>query len=194
MIFSLREDLFTIQFGSLEAVVIPLLAQISTVETGLASNEGEGWTVVTRLKPRKPKQPHAPPLDCRKRQGNKNPRHTRSKKRSKINERQEIQPADLLEQELLVHVTLEEFFPIGFFDKVTVNMISCYEMEDEKERNEEKLEKPSESKEKTLTILEALPTYTDWRQIFNLPEEIRQYVVVGSTQSSMLTKSRKLKN
>jgi len=87
---------------------------------------------------------------------------------------------------------LDEFFPIEFFDKVTGNMISCYEMADEKERNEEKLEKASESKEKTLTILEALPTYTDWRQIFNLPEEIHQYLVVGSTQSSMLTKSRML--
>jgi len=34
-------------------------------------------------------------------------------------------------------------------------------MEDEEEGDEEKLEKPSESEENTLTILEALPACTD---------------------------------
>jgi len=33
---------------------------------------------------------------------------------------------------------MEEFFPVGFFDKVTINMTSCYEMEDEEERANEK--------------------------------------------------------
>ena len=42
------EGAFTIQFGSLEPVTIPLTAQISTAETSLASDDGEGWTVVTR--------------------------------------------------------------------------------------------------------------------------------------------------
>jgi len=51
-----KEGAFTIQFGSLEPVVVPLAAQILTVETSLASDDGEGWTVVTRRKPRKPKQ------------------------------------------------------------------------------------------------------------------------------------------
>ena len=58
-------------------------------------------------------------------------------------------------------------------------MTSCYEMEDEEEGDEEKLKKYSESEEKTLTILQALLASTDWRQIFNFPEEICQHVVVA---------------
>jgi len=53
MISSQGEDLFTIQFGSLEPVVVPLMAHILTVETSLASDDEEGWTIVTRQKPRK---------------------------------------------------------------------------------------------------------------------------------------------
>jgi len=37
----------------------------------------------------------------------------------------------LLEQEPLIPVTLEEFFPRGFFKNATVNMVSCSELEDE---------------------------------------------------------------
>jgi len=66
--------------------------------------------------------------------------------------RQEIQPIDLLKQEPLVPVTLEEFFHVDFFDKDTINKTSCYEMEDEENGDEEKMEKPSESEEKTPTI------------------------------------------
>jgi len=52
-------------------------------------------------------------------------------------------------------------------------------MEDEENGDEQKLEKHSKSEDKTSTILEALPTCMDWRQIFNLPEEVRQLVVVA---------------
>jgi len=45
-------------------------------------------------------------------------------------------------------------------------------MEDEEEGDEEKLEKASGSEEKTLTILEALLACMNWRQIFNLLEDI----------------------
>jgi len=34
---------------------------------------------------------------------------------------------------------------VDFFDKVTVNMTSCYEKEDEEEGDEDKLEKSSEN-------------------------------------------------
>jgi len=106
---------FTIQLGNLEPIFIPLVAQIAMVEMSLASNDEEGCTIVTRRKPRKPKHAQAPPLHRRKRQGKKkNPRHIRSKKRSKTKKRQEIQLVDLLEQELLVPITLEEFFPAEF--------------------------------------------------------------------------------
>ena len=39
---------FTIQFGSLEPIVVPLVAQISTMEMSLTQDDGEGWTIVTR--------------------------------------------------------------------------------------------------------------------------------------------------
>jgi len=45
---SMEEATFAIQFGSLEPIIIPLAAQISTVETSLSFDDGEGWTVVTR--------------------------------------------------------------------------------------------------------------------------------------------------
>ena len=97
----------------------------------------------------------------------------------KTNKRQEIQPVDLLEQEPLIPVTLKDFFTVDFFNKVIVNMTSCYEMEDDEEEDEEKLEKPSKSEDKTPTMLEALLTCIDERKILNLPEEVRQNVVVA---------------
>ena len=58
---------------------------------------------------------------------------------------------------------LEEFFAVRFFHKLTVNMTSCYEMEDKEEGDKEKHEKSSKGDDKTLTVLEALPTCMDWR-------------------------------
>ena len=66
-----------------------------------------------------------------------------------------------------------------FFEKITVNMTSCYELEDEEDENEAKLEKPAKNDGEVLTILETLPTCDDWRQIFSLPKEIRQQIVAA---------------
>jgi len=74
---------------------------------------------------------------------------------------------------------LKEFFPVDFFYKVTANMTSCYETEEDGEEDEEKLEKPSKSEDKTLTMLEALSTCINWRQILTLLEEVRQHVYVA---------------
>ena len=41
-ISSKGEGSFTIHFGSLEPVIVPLVAQISMMETTLASDDGEG--------------------------------------------------------------------------------------------------------------------------------------------------------
>jgi len=70
-------------------------------------------------------------------------------------------PIDLLEQDLLVPVTLEEFFPIGFFEKVTVNMTSYSELEeyeDEDEGSDRQEESPRVA-DKTFIILKALPAH-----------------------------------
>jgi len=56
VISSQKEGLFTIQLGSLEPVLIPLMVQISMVETNLIRNDDkEGWTAITRRKLVKPK-------------------------------------------------------------------------------------------------------------------------------------------
>ena len=70
------------------------------------------------------------PFAKKKRQGRrKTPRCVKSKKKSNASKKQEVQPVDLLEQEPLVPITLQEFFPVRFFEKITVNMTSCYELE-----------------------------------------------------------------
>jgi len=145
-----------------------------------SAKDEEGWTLVTRRRPRNPKQPHPPPLCQRKRQGRrKTPRCAKSNKKSKASKRQEVQPIDLLEQKPLVPITLKEFFPVRFFEKITVNMTSCYELENEEDEKEAKLEKPPKNDGEALTSLEALPICDDWRQIFNLPKEIRQQIVAA---------------
>jgi len=143
--------------------------------------------VVTRRKPRKPKQTQAAPLCRRKRQGKKNnPRHIRSKKRSKTNKRQETQPINLLEQQSLVPVTLEEFFPTRFFEKVTVNMTSYYEMEDEEEGDEDKLEKSSENKVRALTIREACQHAWFGDKSSTYQKKYISKLLLHCTESSML--------
>jgi len=108
VIASQREKLFTIQFGSLEPIKVPLIVQ--------------GWwwrPILHRLRTKKDrylsldrgqgsqnKLRHHP--SSKKRQGRTNPRCVKSKKKSKPNKRLEIQPVDLLEQEPLVPVTLDE--------------------------------------------------------------------------------------
>jgi len=49
-----------------------------------------------------------------------------------------LKPIDPLEHGLLNPVTLEEFFSISFFDKITVNMASSSEVEEEMEKEDDK--------------------------------------------------------
>jgi len=107
-------------------------------------------------------------------------------KRSKTNKRQEIQPINLLEQEPLVPVTLEEFFPTGFFEKVAVNMTSCYETEEE---GDVPPEESLEHEKRVLTILEALPACTGDKSSTYQKNYVSKLLLPCSTQSSMLTKS-----
>jgi len=52
-----------------------------------------------------------PTLSKKSHAKNKKPRCPRGKKKPNSDKRHEVQPVELLEQELLVPVTLEEFFP-----------------------------------------------------------------------------------
>jgi len=84
----------------------------------------------------------------------------------------------LLEQEPLLPVTLEEFFPRDFFWKVVVNMVSCSELEDEDGEEDVQIDvqeaTPSSIDYKVLAVLEVLPEHMSWKQIFQLPKEMRE--------------------
>jgi len=78
------QGLFTIQFGSLEPVILPLMVRGPVMETNSnPAEDEEGWMLVTRRRPRNPKQAQPPPLCQKKRQGRrKTPRCAKSKKKS----------------------------------------------------------------------------------------------------------------
>jgi len=68
-----------------------------------------------------------------------------------------LEPIDLLEHGLLNHITLEEFFLVGFFDKIMVNLTSCSEVEEERYEEDDRLENSLGEADNTFIALEALP-------------------------------------
>ena len=86
----------------------------------IPDEDNEGWTLITKRRPRKKMQVQPPPLRRRKSHAKK-PRCFRGKKKPNP-KRHGVQPVELLEQEPLVPVTLEEFFPRDFFKNATVNL------------------------------------------------------------------------
>jgi len=73
---SLKEELVTIQFGSLEQVVLPLIVPTTLVEAkklmrNIPNEDDEGWTLVTEWRPKKQQHVQPPPLLQRKRQSKK---------------------------------------------------------------------------------------------------------------------------
>jgi len=85
-----------------------------------AGNDGKGWSLAPRRRPRKQNQVQLPPLSHRKIQGRKkSPHHLNKKKKSKNIKWHKILLVDLLEQEPLVFIIVKELFPIGVFKKVS---------------------------------------------------------------------------
>jgi len=64
----------------------------------------------------------------------------------------------------------ERSLPVNVFDKLTVNMTSCFEVEEE---SDERHENSLGEIEKTLAALEAILVHLNWEQIFNLPNKMR---------------------
>jgi len=179
-----RMELFTIQFGNLEPVVVPPVVQTPPLEIkpsiDILEDDEEGWTLVTWRRPKNQKWNQQLPVHCRKRQGRKKKlQHIRDRKSSKANKKQDIQPIDLLGQKPLIPVTLEEFFTVEFFDKVTINMISYTKLEDKEDGEEEKQEDSLKRDDKTLTVLEAFQAHMGWRQIFHLSKEMHHCVAIA---------------
>ena len=165
---SLTEEWVSIQFGSLEPVVFLVMVPTTVVEVeptlNTFSDDDEGWTLVTRRRPKKQRHAQPPPLRRRKRQGRKkNPRRPKGRKRPNSDRKHEVQPVDLLEQEPLLPITLEEFFPRNFFRKVAGDMVSCSELEyeDSEEDVQEDVQEASipNTNNKVLAVLEVLPEH-----------------------------------
>ena len=84
----------------------------------------------------------------------------------------------MLEQEPHIPVTLKGFFSRDFFRKVAVNMVSCSKLEDEDGEEDVQIDvqeaTPPSIDYKVLAVLEVLPEHMSWKQIFQLPKEMRE--------------------
>ena len=180
----------TLQFGSLEPVIVYVIrpaVQQDDVFPVEHEEDDEGWTVVTRKRPRK--QVHRPqpqpPRHKKKPQKKKSVKRSKGKKKFRGANKQTVLPIDMLEQEPLDPVTLEEFFPEDYFTAVTVNTVSFIEGEEElvgEEATSIKLTSPHSEPvvdSKVAAILEALPSRMGWKQIFHLPKEMCQQVALA---------------
>ena len=114
--------------------MLSLMVPTTLMETehvlDIHDEDNEGLMLATRRRPRRQMQVQPPLLRRRKSHArNKKPRCPRGKKKLNSGKRHGVQAIEVLEQEPLVPVTSEEFFPRGFFKNATVNMVSCSELE-----------------------------------------------------------------
>ena len=73
-----------------------------------------------------------------------------------------LEPVVLLKHGSLNPITQEGFFPVSFFDKLIVNMISCSEVEEEIGEEDGRQENSLEQTSKTLVALEAISMRLNW--------------------------------
>ena len=66
-------------------------------------------------------------------------------------------PVVLHKHRLVNPITLEEFLLVSFFDKITANMASCLEIEEEMDEEGDRRESSKGEDDKTLATLEILP-------------------------------------
>jgi len=87
-----------------------------------------------------------------------------------------LKPFVLHEHRLPNPATQERSFIVNVFDKLAVNMTSCFEVEEElDERQDNSLCEI----DNTLAALEAIPVRLNWGQIFSLPNKMRQYMLIA---------------
>ncbi|KAG5523897.1 hypothetical protein RHGRI_030782 [Rhododendron griersonianum] len=118
----------TLQFGSLEPVMVQVLSQeISTsscVDKNPSAEIDEGWIVVTRKKSCKNKL-KAKPVCPTKTQGKRN-HHQYAKRKGgrKMKAMKEVlEVCELVEQNPLAPITLRDFFPKGYFKEDEVEAV-----------------------------------------------------------------------
>jgi len=73
----------------------------------------------------------------------------------------------------------EKSFSTAVLDRTTVNMTSCSELEEEAKKEGLSNENCSREKDKTVAALETMPVCLNCGQIFSLPDETRQHMVIA---------------
>jgi len=88
-------------------------------------------------------------------------------------------------------VTQEGFFPVSFFDKLTIDMILCSEVKEETDDDDVRQVNSPGDMDKTLAALEAIPKCLNWGQIFSLSmRHVNVWPPPCGTETSILTGSR----
>ncbi|KAI5317505.1 hypothetical protein L3X38_037212 [Prunus dulcis] len=136
-------------------------------------DDNEGWTLVTRRKPRTKCIPQRQNTQS-KRERRKRSSHKRSKTKTRIMvKRDSGGESGPLIQEPRIPITLEEYFPKMFFVRgpiETVYMTTCYQVDDE-DVSEGRSETHEE--QKALTQIEDSPSHLNVEEMVELPEAIR---------------------
>ncbi|XP_020410515.1 uncharacterized protein LOC109946596 [Prunus persica] len=136
-------------------------------------DDNEGWTLVTRRKPRTERIPQRQNTQS-KRERRKRNSHKRSKTKTRIMvKRDSGQESGPLIQEPRIPITLEEYFPKIFFVRgptETVYMTTCYQVDDE-DVSEGRSETHEE--QKVLTQVEDSPSHFNIEEVVELPKAIR---------------------
>jgi len=114
---------------------------------------------------------------------------------STANNEQEVRVIHPLHQKPSTSITLVEFFPKGQSDKVVVDKISCSKFDDgDDETNEEQSSRktlPLKRDDNVLNVLETLPMYMGWQQIFYLLKEVREQIVLAICHAKLYANKMK---
>jgi len=72
----------------------------------------------------------------------------------------------------------EGFVPISIFDKLVINVTSCYKVEEETNEEDNRQKNCPREANKTLAGLQTIPMLLNWGQIFSLLDKVRHHMVV----------------